>query len=225
MAQPAFRLRFCLRLGTGGARAAFQVTSYAVPLEELRNQKDWNPEWSRRGRGFAAYAALRHLGREGLCELVERCCRHASRLVEGISALPGAEAVARPVINQGLMRFLASDGDHDGRTDAVIAKLQDSGEVWFGGVTWKGKRAMRISVCNWLTSDQDVETQHRCGGAGPEGVKLRCRCLSVCYPPSALLRYAPSINCGAAWLTFTPGRARRLRRSRTERVPGPKRRP
>ena len=139
-------------------RAAFsQVTSYAVPLEELRNQKDWNPEWSRRGRGFAAYAALRHLGREGLCELVERCCRHAARLVEGISALQGAEAVARPVINQGLVRFLASDGDHDRRTDAVIAKLQDSGEVWFGGVTWKGKRAMRISVCNWLTSDQDVE--------------------------------------------------------------------
>ncbi len=139
-------------------RAAFsQVTSYAVPLEDLRNQKDWNPEWSRRGRGFAAYAALRHLGRDGLQDLVERCCRHASRLVEGISGLEGAEAVAWPVINQGLVRFLAPDGDHDRQTDSVIAKLQDSGEVWFGGVTWKGKRAMRISVCNWLTSDQDIE--------------------------------------------------------------------
>lgn len=139
-------------------RAAFsQATSYAVPLEDLRNQKDWNPEWSRRGRGFPVYAALRHLGREGLRDLIARCCRHAARLVEGIAALDGAEALARPVINQGLVRFLSMDGDHDRRTDEVIAALQDSGEVWFGGVTWRGKRAMRISVCNWLTSDEDVE--------------------------------------------------------------------
>lgn len=139
-------------------RAAFsQATSYAVPLADLRNQKDWNPEWSRRGRGFAAYAALRHLGVEGLSDLVERCCSHAARLVEAIDAMEGAEAVARPIINQGLVRFLSPDGDHDRRTDEVIALLQESGEVWFGGVTWQGRRAMRISVCNWLTSDQDID--------------------------------------------------------------------
>ncbi len=139
-------------------RAAFsQATSYAVPLADLRNQKDWNPEWSRRGRGFAAYAALRHLGRDGLSDLVERCCRHAAKLVEAIDAMEGAEALTHPVINQGLVRFLSPDGDHDRRTDEVIAQLQESGEVWFGGVTWQGQRAMRISVCNWLTSDRDIE--------------------------------------------------------------------
>ncbi|WP_282606628.1 aminotransferase class V-fold PLP-dependent enzyme [Pelagibius sp. Alg239-R121] len=139
-------------------RAAFsQATSYAVPLEALRNQKDWNPEWSRRGRGFSAYAALRHLGTEGLSDLVERCCDFASRLVEGIAAMEGAEALALPVINQGLVRFLSPDGNHDRRTDEVIARIQTGGEAWFGGVTWQGKRAMRISVCNWLTSEQDIE--------------------------------------------------------------------
>lgn len=138
-------------------RAAFsQATSYAVPLESLRNQKDWNPEWSRRGRGFPAYAALRHLGRDGLAELVERCCAFASQLTAGIGELEGAEVIARPVINQGLVRFLDPAGDHDGRTDAVIARIQADGEAWFGGVTWQGQRAMRISVCNWLTSAEDV---------------------------------------------------------------------
>ncbi len=139
-------------------RAAFsQATSYAVPLEDLRNQKDWNPEWSRRGRGFAAYAALRHLGEAGVRDLVERCCGHAGRLVAGIAALEGAEALAHPVINQGLVRFLSPDGGHDRRTDEVIAALQSSGDVWFGGVTWQRKRAMRISVCNWLTTDADID--------------------------------------------------------------------
>jgi glutamate/tyrosine decarboxylase-like PLP-dependent enzyme len=138
-------------------RAAFaQDTSYSVPLEQMRNQKDWNPEWSRRGRGFAAYAAIRALGRSGIAEIVERCCRHAEHLVAGIGSLPGAEIIARPIINQGLVRFLASDGNHDRRTDAVIRCIQDQGVAWFGGVIWRGMRAMRISVCNWATSDSDV---------------------------------------------------------------------
>jgi glutamate/tyrosine decarboxylase-like PLP-dependent enzyme len=139
-------------------RAAFsQETSYAVPLADLRNQKDWNPEWSRRGRGFAAYAALRCLGRQGLSDLVDRCCDFAVRLATGIGALEGAEVVSSPIINQGLVRFLSPDGDHDRRTDEVIARIQQHGTAWFGGVTWHGRRAMRISVCNWLTSENDIE--------------------------------------------------------------------
>ncbi len=138
--------------------AAFaQNTSYSVPLGTLRNQKDWNPEWSRRGRGFPVYAAIRALGRSGIAEIVERCCAHAARLVEGIGALDGAEILAAPVINQGLVRFRAADGNHDRRTDAVIKRIQDAGIAWFGGVTWHDVRAMRVSVCNWLTSERDIE--------------------------------------------------------------------
>jgi len=138
--------------------AAFaQSTSYSVPLGGLRNQKDWNPEWSRRGRGFAAYAAIRALGRDGIGALVERCCDHATRLVRGIGALNGAELVADPIVNQGLVRFLGRDGDHDAQTDRVIARVQEKGEAWFGGATWRGMRVMRVSVCNWRTSESDVE--------------------------------------------------------------------
>ncbi|MCC7046791.1 MAG: aspartate aminotransferase family protein [Alphaproteobacteria bacterium] len=138
-------------------RAAFaQNTSYSVPVEELRNQKDWNPEWSRRGRGFAAYAAIRALGRAGIADIVERCSAHAASLVDGIGALDGAEIAARPVINQGLVRFLGADGDHDRQTDAVIRRIQAGGEAWFGGATWRGMRVMRVSVCNWATTDRDI---------------------------------------------------------------------
>ena len=46
-----------------------------------RDQMDWNPEWSRRARGFPTYAALRQLGRSGVAEIVDRCCQHAHSLV------------------------------------------------------------------------------------------------------------------------------------------------
>jgi glutamate/tyrosine decarboxylase-like PLP-dependent enzyme len=139
-------------------RAAFaQDASYSVPREGLRNQKDWNPEWSRRSRGFPAYAAMRALGRSGIGEIIDRCCAHADRLVRGIGALPGAEIVAAPIINQGLVRFLGSDGNNDRATDDVIRRIQAKGVAWFGGATWRGMRVMRVSVCNWLTSEEDIE--------------------------------------------------------------------
>ncbi len=67
-----------------------------------------------------------------------------------------------PRVNQGLVRFLdsspdATDADHDRRTDAVIDAIRETGEAFFGGTTWRGKRCMRVSVCNWQTTDADVD--------------------------------------------------------------------
>jgi len=139
-------------------RAAFsQETSYSIPREELRNQKDWNPEWSRRGRGFPVYAAMRALGCSGIAGIVDRCCAHAERLIGGIGRLPNAEVVAAPTINQGLVRFLSRDGNHDGFTDDVIRRIQAKGVAWFGGATWRGVRVMRVSVCNWRTTEDDID--------------------------------------------------------------------
>ena len=75
----------------------------------------------------------------------------------GAGRLPGAEVVAAPVINQGLVRFLGPDGNHDRATDEVIRAIQRKGVAWFGGATWNGMRVMRISVCNWSTTDRDIE--------------------------------------------------------------------
>jgi glutamate/tyrosine decarboxylase-like PLP-dependent enzyme len=122
---------------------------------------DWNPEWSRRGRGFATYAALRNLGRDGIANLIERTCDHAHALVTGIGSLEGAEVVWEPQINQGMVRFLdprqnASTADNDAFTDRMMADILASGEAFFTGTTWRGRRAMRVSVCNWQTSANDV---------------------------------------------------------------------
>ncbi len=144
-------------------RASLSVrASYLTHASAARDQMDWNPEWSRRSRMFAAYAALKQLGRKGVAELVDRCCDHAHSIVMRIGELPGAEVLWEPTINQGLVRFpdprpSATDADHDRHTDAVIAAILKTGEAFFGGTTWRGRRAMRVSVCNWRTSEADVD--------------------------------------------------------------------
>jgi glutamate/tyrosine decarboxylase-like PLP-dependent enzyme len=136
-----------------------------------RDQMNWNPEWSRRPRGVVAYAAMRALGRDGIAHVVDEACRLADRLVRGLGALPGAEVLAPARMNQGLVRFLADDGDHDRRTDAVIEAIRAEGTSWFGGTDWKGVRAMRISVCNHRTTDQDVDVTLAAVGRVLEGVR------------------------------------------------------
>lgn len=135
--------------------------SYITHNEGVREQKDWNPEWSRRGRGFAVYAALRQLGRQGIADLINASCESADNLVRGIAELPGAELVWRPDVNQGLVRFLdphpdATQDDHDNYTDAVTEAVAKGGEAFFSNTTWRGRRCMRISVCNWQTNSEDI---------------------------------------------------------------------
>lgn len=136
--------------------------TYLTHDNDARDQIDWNPEWSRRARGFSTYAALRQLGRNGVASLIERCCRHSRSLVGGIGALPGAEILWKPTLNQGLVRFLdassnATEQHHNQRTDRVVAQICASGEAFFGGTMWRGQRAMRVSVCNWRTDEESVE--------------------------------------------------------------------
>jgi glutamate/tyrosine decarboxylase-like PLP-dependent enzyme len=135
--------------------------AYITHAGDARDQMDWNPEWSRRARGFSTYAAIRELGRSGVADLVDRCCRHAHAIVTGIGKLPGAEMLWEPVINQGLVRFPdpragATPEDHDRNTIETIAAINATGEAFFSRTTWRGRAAMRVSVSNWRTSDDDV---------------------------------------------------------------------
>lgn len=118
-----------------------------APREPMR----YTPESSRRARGAEVWAVLASLGRKGVAELVERCCRHARRFAEGLSSA-GFEILNEVVLNQVLVSF----GD-DQETDRVLAGVQAEGTCWAGGTSWQGRRAMRISVSSWATTGEDVE--------------------------------------------------------------------
>ncbi len=139
-------------------KAAMTIpAAYKIEFENVRDQIEWGPEWSRRARGIPLYAALRTLGRNGVADIIERCCDLTSDLVTRLGDLPGVEILSEPIINQGLVRFLDPDGDHDARTDAVIDRINEGGEAWFGPTTWRGMRVMRVSLSNFRTTAHDID--------------------------------------------------------------------
>jgi glutamate/tyrosine decarboxylase-like PLP-dependent enzyme len=134
-------------------QAAMAITAEYLPKRQVdqRIPSDYTPELSRRARGVDVWAALAALGRSGVADLVERCCRHASRFAAGLRQA-GFEVLNDVVLNQVLVSFGSPE-----RTLAVIDALQREGTCWCGSTVWQGRTAMRISVISWATTGQDVE--------------------------------------------------------------------
>ena len=146
-------IAFCRHAGSHRAAMGSQAAYLVHGAESgLRDPFDWTPESSRRARGFATYVALRSLGREGVAELVEHACAHARRFGSELERIPGCEVLNEIVLNQVLFRFPSDD-----ETDAVLRAVQSSGEAWMSGTQWRGRGAIRISVSNWSTTDEDVD--------------------------------------------------------------------
>ena len=132
-------------------RKAMSFSVSYLPELDRREPSHFTPELSRRARGVEVWAALQTLGRSGLREMIERGCRHARRFAQGLSDA-GYEILNDVVLNQVLVSF----GD-ERTTLETIRLIQEDGTCWCGGTLWQGRTAMRISVCSWATTDQDVE--------------------------------------------------------------------
>jgi glutamate/tyrosine decarboxylase-like PLP-dependent enzyme len=135
-------------------RAAMRLTAEYLVADEktARDQMDWTPEFSRRARGFAVYAALRSLGRRGVARLVEGSCARARQFAAAVAELPGCQVLNDVVLNQVLFRL-----ESDAATGAVLAAVQASGEAWMSGTVWDGRAAIRLSVSNWRTTEADID--------------------------------------------------------------------
>jgi glutamate/tyrosine decarboxylase-like PLP-dependent enzyme len=142
-------------------RQAMTISAaYLIQTEgRERDPFDYVPEFSRRARGFTVWAALRSLGRQGIGELVERCCAMARRFADRLRDEPGVEILNDVVLNQVMVRFTPPNGggDADACTREVIARVQADGTCWLSGTVWHGMAAMRISVSSWATTEADVD--------------------------------------------------------------------
>ncbi|HEX8257352.1 MAG TPA: pyridoxal-dependent decarboxylase [Allosphingosinicella sp.] len=150
-------------------RGAMGLAATYMPASEEVPMKDLVPDFSRRARGIIVWAALRTLGREGVAELVERCCGHAGRLAEGLRAI-GFEIHNEVVLNQ----VVASIGDED-FTARVRDQVERGGECWFGPTHWQGRAAVRLSVSSWATTDADIDRSLAAIGKAVTAVRSRRR--------------------------------------------------
>ena len=132
--------------------------AYLVKSAVERDAVNFVPEFSRRARGIPTYATLRTLGRQGVAELVERCCALARRMAERLAAASGVRILNEVVLNQVLARFEPGGGkDPDALTREVVARVQADGTCWLGGSVWRGLGAMRVSVSGWNTTEADID--------------------------------------------------------------------
>ena len=105
-------------------------------------------------------AAVRRLGRDGTA-LVERCCQLATRMTgrlrDGAPAGVEVRILNEVVLNQVLVTFQPRGGDAGAFTKAVVGRVQREGTCWMAGTRWHEQDAMRISISNWSTTEEDID--------------------------------------------------------------------
>ncbi len=136
--------------------------TYIDSATEMREPLDWTPEWSRRARAFSTYAAIQELGRKGIEKQIDHSCQLASALVDRMGRLPRIEIVSSPVLNQGLIRVKPSNAnanqeEHDSATLRVVEHLSQQGESFFQPSRWNDRTVIRVSVCSWQTTEDDIQ--------------------------------------------------------------------
>ena len=132
-------------------RAAMTISAAYLAPGARREPMHHTPEASRRARGVELWAALKSLGRSGLCALIERTCALAKRFEAGLRAAR-FEVLNDVVINQVLVSFGSAE-----ITREIIRRIQNDGTCWCGATEWQGRTAMRISVSSWATTEVDVD--------------------------------------------------------------------
>ncbi len=119
--------------------------------EDGRNPTEFNPELSRRARGFAAWAVIRSLGREGIVETVRRHCACATELRNRLAALPSVQVCNRVDLNQIVLRV----DNCDKATNALADRLNADYATFVRTANWHGKTVLRISA---IEKDTDIPT-------------------------------------------------------------------
>lgn len=129
--------------------ALHQQGSY-IQFSEHRDGLLYTPEMSKRARAIELWAAIKYLGRSGIAELVEQLHSHALLFAE-LLVESGFTVLNDVVFNQVILSC-----ETEQLTQQTLVLVQKSGECWCGGSTWKEKSVIRISLCSWATTEQDI---------------------------------------------------------------------
>lgn len=135
---------------------ALQASGAYLNFSDNRDGMLYTPEMSRRARAVELWAALKYLGCDGIDELVYGLHKRAVQFANELRAAD-FKVLNEVVFNQ----VIIAPSEDDQETQAIMEAIQQSGECWVGGSVWMGKKVIRISVCSWVTSAQDVSRSVR----------------------------------------------------------------
>jgi glutamate/tyrosine decarboxylase-like PLP-dependent enzyme len=129
---------------------ALHATGAYITYSDKRDGMLHTPEMSRRGRIFELWAALKYLGKSGIDDLVYGLHLRARQFAEELRQ-QGFEILNEVVFNQVLVAC-----ESEAITRATITHIQGAGECWVGGTQWQQQDVIRVSVCSWATTSEDV---------------------------------------------------------------------
>ncbi|MEX0360190.1 MAG: aspartate aminotransferase family protein, partial [Allomuricauda sp.] len=132
-------------------KSALHMTGSYIVKGEERDGMFYTPEMSRRARIIELWAALKYLGREGVSDLVETMHHRATQFKNEISKVAGFEVLNDVVFNQVLVQC-----ETDEITQNTMFNIQQERVCWVGGSQWKNRKVIRVSICSWATTEDDI---------------------------------------------------------------------
>ena len=129
---------------------ALHASGSYIAYSENRDGMLYTPEMSRRARAIELWAALKYLGKEGVDELVSGLHQRAVQIGRELKT-ENFQILNDVVFNQVLVAC-----DSDEITVQTLQHIQESGECWVGGASWDGKAVIRVSICSWATTEDDI---------------------------------------------------------------------
>jgi glutamate/tyrosine decarboxylase-like PLP-dependent enzyme len=131
--------------------SALHMSGGYLVLSDDRDGMFYTPEMSRRARIIELWATLKFLGTSGIDQMVYGLYERAKQFATELSSIDGFTIMNEIVFNQVVVTCST-----DEITNQVIEEIQKERVCWVGGSTWKGRRVIRISVCSWTTTEDDV---------------------------------------------------------------------
>lgn len=130
---------------------ALHMTGSYIIYSEQRDGMLYTPDMSRRARIVELWATLKSLGKKGISELVEDLHHKAKYFAKALEE-NGYSVKNEVCFNQVLVSLGSSV-----QTEKALKFIQESKECWCGGAIWANEVVIRISVCSYRTTYEDID--------------------------------------------------------------------
>jgi glutamate/tyrosine decarboxylase-like PLP-dependent enzyme len=130
--------------------SALHMSASYIVLGEERDGMFYTPEMSRRARIVELWAVMKYLGRDGIDQLVSGLHQRALQFAAGLQK-EGFEILNEVAFNQVLVYYQS-----DELTMQIMRIVQEMRVCWCGGSVWQDKKVIRLSICSWATTENDI---------------------------------------------------------------------